>query len=111
MIYTVVLSTSFNEFLIMINDQLKNKWECQGGIIVRRGVDEEWFYQAMVRKEYEIEDKTPEYFEKQHTMDLLWSLKNRFNSKEYAKIEKDIEGIEPRYAKYINSFLRYRTQD
>lgn len=109
--YTVVFNTDFHEVHNIVNEQLKNKWECQGGIVVCHINRQGGFYQAMVRKEDEVEDKTPEFFEKQTTMDLLKSYKSEFTSKEYAKIEKDIEEIEPRLSVYIRAYLRDRAQD
>ena len=50
--YDVICSTSIDELIKWVNEQLKKGWELQGGIAtMTQQIDYTVFYQAMIKKQ------------------------------------------------------------
>ena len=49
--YDVICSTSIDELIKWVNEQIKKGWELQGGLVtMTQQIDYTVFYQAMVKK-------------------------------------------------------------
>lgn len=49
MIYKLVYSSSYDDFIEKVNEALADGWQCQGGVSVRTRANGWVYYQALVK--------------------------------------------------------------